>query len=105
MGNYFFGGGEDLNVSINEVYPEQGLDFGGRTQIGYDTNGPAGRIVFQQLENGNTIALPDTFDFDPRPWGERDPGGFPYSKEFSTRVGAMLPGTSYKIHFKGQITP
>jgi len=97
-------GGQDLNVSINEVY-QQGLNFGGRNEIGYDTNGPAGQIVFQQLENGNIIAKPDTFDFDAQPWGVRDPGGFPYIKEISTRVGAMLPGTPYNINFEGQITP
>ena len=64
---YVFGGEQDLNVSINEVYPQQGLNFGGRNEIGYDTNGPAGQITFQQLENGNIIARPDTFDFDPQP--------------------------------------
>jgi hypothetical protein len=104
MGNYFFGGGADLNVSINEIYPKQGLDFSEKKQIGYDTNGPAGRIVFKQLDNGNITAKPDRFDFDPQDWGVRDPGGFPYIKEVSTRIGSMLPGEPYNINFEGQIT-
>jgi len=105
MGNYFFGGGQDLNVSVNDVYPQHGLNFGGSNQIGYDTDGPAGRIVFEKLGNGNIIANPDRFDFDSQQWGIRDPGGFPYPKEVSTRVGAMLPGTPYNINFEGQINP
>jgi len=48
--------------------------------------GTNGHVQF----SGSIAAQSDKFDFDPNPWGQRDPGGFPYSKEISTRIGATL---------------
>lgn len=37
---------------------------------------------------GRLSALPDPYDFDPKPWGQRT-----FMGEVSTRAGALLPGT------------
>ena len=106
LSHYVFGGGKDLSVSINAIYPKGGLqpsDFSGpNNTVGRDTNGPAGNVTFYN-NNGEVGAYNDPFDFDPKPWGVRDPNGFPYLKEFSTRVGSWLPGTPYDIRFEGQV--
>ena len=105
MWHYFFGEGQDISISIKEVYHGEPVTFNSKNRAGFDTNGPVGRIVLERQEYGNIVALPDRFDFDPRPWGERDPRGFPYPKEVSTRIGEKLPGQPFYTRFEGQVTP
>jgi len=82
--------------------------------LGFDVGGAPGRIVLRLSGNivcdeqchcsfqGGIGADDDPWDFDPQPWGVRDPGGFPYPKEFSTRVGQRLPGAPFTTRFTGR---
>ncbi len=104
MWHYTFGDGP-LHVPIEEIYPENGLkqsDFDSNNKKGIDTNGPSGNVTFE-CKKGDISAAPDDFDFDPKPWGVRDPNGFPYIKELSTRIGSYIPGSPYPIIFDGTI--
>jgi hypothetical protein len=82
--------------------------------LGFDVGGAPGRVV---LDLGGSIICDekcncrfegsigigdDLWNFNPRPWGERDPGGFPYPKEFSTRVGQRIPGVPFTTRFTGR---
>ncbi len=82
--------------------------------LGLDVGGAPGRVVLRLSGNivcneqchcsfqGGVGADDDPWDFDPQPWGVRDPGGFPYPKEFSTRVGQRLPGAPFTTRFTGR---
>ena len=52
-------------------------------------------------------AEPNDFDFNPRPWGERDPGKWIPKKEIMTRtigfLGAIASAKEYKMHFLGEL--
>jgi uncharacterized protein RhaS with RHS repeats len=106
VSHYVSGGGQDMHVPINDIYPKGGLkssDFSGpNNTVVIDTHGPAGNVTFYH-KDGKIGAYPDPFDFDPKPWGVRDPNGLPYLKEISTRIGAWLPGKSYDIIFDGTV--
>ncbi|WP_156920883.1 hypothetical protein [Fundidesulfovibrio putealis] len=104
MWHYFVGEGAPIIANIEDVYHGEPVVFNDKNRTGFDTHGPVGRIVLERLENGDIVAKPDVFDFDKQEWGERDPGGFPYPKEVSTRIGALLPGTPFETRFEGTIS-
>ena len=105
-----------------ESFPgfEEALESGGSqsftSELGHDTGDAPGRIVLTLTGTiecydvcGQTVcffqgeigARDDPWDFDKRPWGERDPSGPPYPKEISTHVGAGIPGKPFTTRFTG----
>lgn len=49
---------------------------------------------------GTFMAEDNVFDFNKRPYGERDKNtNWFYWKEWSTRIGACLPGESFTVKF------
>jgi len=104
MWHYFVGEGTPIVANIEDVYHGEPVVFNDKNRAGFDTHGPVGRIVLERLENGDIVAKPDVFDFDKQEWGVRDPDGFPYPKEVSTRIGALLPGTPFETRFEGNIS-
>jgi RHS repeat-associated protein len=112
MSNYMFGDGKDMVTNICDIYPEEGFTLDDFCKDGeivplltYDTNGPHGSVDFYLDEFGKIRALPNDWDFDHKPWGVRDPEGFPYPKEVSTRIGSHIPGDPFTVYFIGSIKP
>jgi RHS repeat-associated protein len=82
--------------------------------LGVDVGGAPGRVTLELSGNivcdeqchcsfqGGIGIGDDRWDFNPEPWGVRDPEGFPYPKEFSTRVGQRLPGAPFTTRFTGR---
>jgi uncharacterized Zn-binding protein involved in type VI secretion len=66
----------------------------GRVELELEGTLVVSRGVYQF--SGKLSAIPDKYDFDPQPWGERTKAG-----EISTRAGAMLPGTVFRNRFEG----
>ena len=106
----FPGFSDAINSGVSQLFT---------SELGYDTGDAPGRIVLtltgsikcqdacgQSVCNfvGKVGAKDDPWDFDKQPWGVRDPRGFPYLKEFSTRVGAALPGVPFTTRFTGPRT-
>lgn len=77
----------------------------------YDTNKGPGRVSVRltgtithggcrTFFHGHVNIDDDEYDFDERPYGERDGGNsWFYLKENSTRLGGSLPGENYTITF------
>lgn len=99
VGGLTTAGTPDGEYSINDTRGWQTESLNARAAYGRVTLQLQGVLTVTQGNynfNGRLSAVPDKYDFDPQPWGQRT-----FMGEVSTRAGALLPGSQFNNVFVG----